>query len=293
MAASFVDDRVLIRFPGCAGNMSFFCGVMHVLRARLDFSKVSFLTRSATAFPVMVARSRVDGRSAFRLWMLRVRSYFERTGDRSTRQIGVAVYAHVQSVLGQALVANDAVGMTHHVEIVGLPSWKRVWVSEFASVTDYTDAAMASSHIPHVIGPSLTTSYRDHAHDIRHCIDGCLWMPLVTRMQETVGKTQYRASVRVVFEGSSTRGRICGLFMPEFFAAEADAQFEQGVQYAWDVLRPQLAALGVHFSDEPAVFPAPADMDHTEWSPIKGMFVAAETESTYNGPWWLQKLFGR
>jgi hypothetical protein len=286
--AALVDDRVLLRFPGCAGDMGFFCGVIQVLQEHLDFSKVAFLTRSATAFPVMAARSRVDGRSVFRLWVLRVRSFFERTGDWSPRQLDVAVHAHVQSLMSPALVA-----MTHHVEIVELPSWKRVWVSEFASVADYVDAAMASSHIPHVIGPSVTTSYRGPTHDLRHCIDGCLWMPLVTRMQETVGKTQYRASVRVEYTGGSMRGRVCGLFMPEFFAAEADVQYEQGVRYAWDVLRPQLAALGVQFSDEPTVFPAPADMDHTEWSPITGQFVAAETESTYNGPWWLQKLFGR
>jgi hypothetical protein len=235
-----VNKRVLLTFPGCAGNIGFFFGVLHALRQHVDFGQLAFLTRSGSAFPVTTALCGYDVHHMFMLWIQRVRVWHVSTSNFF--ELKELIRAHCLTVVGETSIQEFEA--PHHVQVITLPLFQRKWVSHHSTSQAYVDTILASCHIPFIFGTPWHV-----AVDGSRNIDGALYVPLVTSGQAVDQWVRYKHVIRIEYPEATVLGAVLGMLMYDEYVTLAHEQFAAGYQYALGPLCTQLARHGVLFSD--------------------------------------------
>jgi hypothetical protein len=233
-------EKVLLTFPGCAGNLSFFFGVLHALRQHVDFNQIAFLTRSGSAFPVLTALCGYDVHSVFMLWIQRVRAWHVNTSNFF--ELKELVRAHCLTLVGEANIQEFEA--PHHVQVITLPFFQRKWVSHHLTPQAYVDTMLASCHIPFLFGTPWHV-----AMDGSRNIDGAMYMPFVTYGQAVDQGVRYKNVIKIEYPEGTVLGAVLGIVMYDEYVALAHEQFAAGYQYALGPLCTQLGRHGVLFSD--------------------------------------------
>jgi hypothetical protein len=277
-----IDKKVLIRFPGCAGNLPFFFGVLDILQKKVDFNDVAFLTRSGSGYPVCSALYGGNVKNAMDDFHERLRSYFKETGDISTLSVTFVASEHAKLLIATEPNAD----IKHHIEVLDAPWLTRKWLDNPTPKDKYVKSLSQSSHIPFIVSPSLTNG---------GYIDGAMRIPCWSSLFKVDNKTIYRHSVKVVFNQYTTWGAVHGLYAADCYTQNIDVEFLLGQNYARTVLRKKLYDCGVHFHEGEDVNADRRKLDSgnghiKKWSVAENKYIEGVGPLTYVGPRWMTFL---
>lgn len=227
------------------------------------------MTRSGSNFPVAAGLTGCDVKVLYVLWRNRIRSYLKAKGAMFYSGFGIPIMDHCFQVL------SDKPLTTHHIEVLNSKNFKREWVGSGSSSVEYTNNMLASCHVPFL----LTRSFSNNG-----MIDGAMHIPFWTRRFPAKGAIKYKASIKINFEGQTTKGFFLGLAAPDCYIDQMDSDFEKGVVYANTVFRADLLKEGIEFDQN--ITPKKVDTSRVVWSMKENRFIKGTPVKTYKGFWW-------